>query len=111
MADKVQIIIVESDSSSGSFNCYLNEIRLQGIVNDTYLFTVNTAYMSLSHTYDIIVFCIDGLYLFTHAIAADHLSLSNNMTLTHFSTKVLYLPTHTITMSHHVISTHFMLFI
>ena len=61
MADKVQISIVESDNSSDSFNCYLNEIRLLGIANDTYLYSVSTAYMSLSHTYDITVFCIDGL--------------------------------------------------
>jgi len=60
-----------------------------GIVNDTYLYTLSTACMSLSHTYDIILFCIDGLYLFTHGIAADHLSLSNYMTLTHFSINVL----------------------
>jgi len=84
VADKVQISVVESDNSSDSFNCYLNEIGLLGIVNDTHLYTVSTVYMSLSHTYDITVFCIDGLYLFTHAIAADHLSLSNNMTLNTF---------------------------
>ena len=87
--DKFQICVVESDKSSDSFNFYLNEIRLQGIVNDTYLYTISTVSMSLSHTYDIKVFCIDGLYLITHAIAADHLSLSNNMTLTHFSINVL----------------------
>ena len=77
VADKVQISVVESDKSSDRFNCYLNEIRLLGIVNDTHMYTVSTAYMSLSHSYDITVFCIDGLYLITHAIAADHLSLSN----------------------------------
>jgi hypothetical protein len=89
VAEKVQISVVESDKSSDSFNCYLNEIRLLGIVNDTYLYTISTVYKSLSHTYDITVFCIDGLYLITHAIAADHLSFSNNMTLTHFSIDIL----------------------
>ena len=85
----MQISVVESDKSSDSFNCCLNEIRLLGIVNDTYLYNISTVDMSLPHTCDITVFCIDGLYLFTHAIAADHLSLSNNMTLTHFSFNVL----------------------
>jgi len=43
------------------------------------------------------VFCIDGWYLFTHTIAADHLSLSSNVTVTQFTTNVLYLSTYTIT--------------
>ena len=89
MADKVKISVVEKHKSSDSFNCYLNEIRLQGIVSETYLYTVSTAYMSMSHTYDIIVFGIDGLYLLTYATAADHLSLSNNVTLTLFSINIL----------------------
>ena len=49
VADKVQISVVELDSNSDSFNGYLNEIRILGTVNDTYVYTVTTAYMSLSH--------------------------------------------------------------
>ena len=53
------------------------------------VYNITTAYMSLSHTYDRTVFCIDGLYLCTHAMAADHLSLSSNVTLTQFTIYVL----------------------
>ena len=49
VADKVQISVVELDSRSDIFNCYLNEIRILGIVSDIYLYNVTTASMSLSH--------------------------------------------------------------
>ena len=49
VADKVQISVVELDSRSDSFNCYLNEIRMLGIVSDIYLYNVTTACISLSH--------------------------------------------------------------
>ena len=45
----VQISVVELDSNSDSFNGYLNEISILRTVNDTYVYTATTAYMSLSH--------------------------------------------------------------